>query len=377
MPLPILFMIQHLDHGGSEFHFRDLVTRLDRSRFEPHVIYSDGEVVSGQLKALGWLPVTQTPIARAYDLSGLRAIRLVRRYVREHRIAAIVSFHFVADFVATLATVGRGGPPVISSRRDMGFTRTSRQIYLGRRMDGRVTRYIAVSEAVRQAVARDERVDPAKIEVIYNGLDLATLDAQTWDLSEERRRHGLADADLVIGCVANFNAVKRHVTLIEAFGRVARDRPERSLRLLLTGDGPMRATIESKIRELGLGDRIILAGRSPQLTPDYAIADIFALPSETEGFSNAIVQAMLFRRPVVACRVGGNPEAVADGETGMLVEPNDVPAMTDALGKLADDPDLRTRMGNAGRDRAEQHFTLAAMIAKTEALLECVATQHG
>jgi glycosyltransferase involved in cell wall biosynthesis len=385
MVQPILFMIQHLDHGGTEFHFRDLVTRIDRGRFEPHVIYSDGEVVSGQLRGLGWMPVTRMPITRAYDLSGMRAIWRVRRYVKEHRIAAVFCFHFVADFVGTLATIGlggvngmrgaggtRGAPPVISSRRDMGFTRTSRQVRMGRWLDRRVARYIAVSEAVREAVAHDERVDPAKIEVIHNGLDLAAIDAQRWDLAAERRRHGIDEDALVIGCVANFNAVKRHVTLIEAFAKVAAERPEKNLRLLLTGDGPMRREIEGKIAELKMEGRVVLPGRSPQLTADYAVADVFVLPSETEGFSNAIVQAMLYRRPVVACRVGGNPEAIADGETGLLVEPRDAGAMAAALGRLVDDEAMRKRMGEAGRARAEKLFTLDAMIGKTETLIERV-----
>ena len=377
MPIPVLFMIQHLDLGGSEYHFHDLVTRLDRSRFEPHVIYCDGRIVSERLEGLGWLPVTRIPLHRLYDPSGWRAALRVRRYVKDHAIAVAVCFHFVADCLGVLARAGRGGLRVISSRRDMGFTRTSRQIYVGRWLDRGVDRYIAVSEAVRQAVARDERVDPAKIEVIHNGSDIEALDRDLWDATAERARRGIGADEVVIGCIANFNPVKQHLTLLEAFARLRRERPDAPLRLLLAGDGPMRPAIEARIAQLGLGNRVILAGRSRQVSREYQMTDLFVLPSETEGFSNAILQAMVYRKPVVACRVGGNPEAVEEGVTGLLAPARDPAALAEALGRLVDDGDLRRRMGEAGRERAEREFSLGAMLERTQALIERVARGEG
>ena len=299
----------------------------------------------------------------------------MRRYIREHRIEAIVSFHFVADFICGLAATDLG-VPVISSRRDMGFTRTGRQKQAGRLLRGRFARWIAVSDAVRQAIHRDEAIPLDRIEVVYNGIDIDALDAHGCCREAERARHQIGDDELVVGCVANFNAVKRHVTLIEAVDRLRRSYPQLKLRLVLTGDGPERPNIEQRIHELNLGDTVILAGRSEQPTGALLAADIFVLPSESEGFSNAIVQAMACRRPVVACRVGGNPEAVDEGTTGFLVEPGDAEALARGIEPLLLDIDLRRRMGEAGRERALQHFSIDAMMRRTQQIVEDEIARH-
>ena len=116
------------------------------------------------------------PVKRAYDSTGLRAIWRIRQYMRQHRIAALVTYHFMADCVGTAAAWGLSRLAVISSRRDVGFTRNKRKLQIGAFLDRRVDHYIAVSDAVRQAVSRDERVDPRKISAIFNGCDIQELD---------------------------------------------------------------------------------------------------------------------------------------------------------------------------------------------------------
>ncbi len=371
-PIPILLMIQHLSNGGTERHFHDLARSLDPVRFAPHVIhFGDGEMAE-RLRRHGRFPVNFMPLERATRPPVLAAAWRVRRYIAHHQIALVVTFHFVADFVGVLAGIG-GGPPIIQSRRDMGFTRTSRQIAIGRRIDRRIARYIAVSDAVRHAIHEQEGVALEKIEVIHNGTDLAALTAQSWDLAAERAELGIGGGDIVIGCVANMNPVKGHLTLVEAFARLRRERPELPLRLLLAGDGPMRAEVLARAKALGLGESCVWVGQSQAVAREFQLADVIVLPSETEGFSNTIVEAMAFRRPVVACDVGGNPEAVRDGETGLLVPPRDPEAMAGAIGRLAADADLRARMGEAGARLAAERFTIGRMMRDMERLFERVA----
>jgi glycosyltransferase involved in cell wall biosynthesis len=376
MAVPVLFLIQHLDQGGTEHHLYDLICGLDRTRFAPHVIYSTPGIVSGKLAALtqrdgASVALREMHVTRAYDASAFKAIWQLRRYLRRHRIGLVVTFHFVADMLGTLAAAA-GGPPVISSRRDMGFTRTARQKWLGGKLDCGVTRYIAVSDAVRQAIVRDEQLPPRKVEVIHNGIDAAKLDAQAWNLVEERARQGIAPDEIVIGCVANFNPVKGHVTLAEAFGLLCQARPELPLRLLLAGEGEMRPQIEAMLDRYGVRNRAVMDGLSPAVAREFQMADLVVLPSDTEGFSNSIVQAMYYRKPVVACDVGGNPEAIVQGETGLLVPPRNPQAMAEALGRLAGDAALRATMGSAGHARAQREFTLCAMLTKTHQLFDQV-----
>ena len=365
MSIPVLFMIQHLDHGGTEHHFHDVVTGLDRSRFTPHVIHCTGGVVSRQLEAVEGLAIQRVDLKRAYDLSAWRAVRQVRRAIRENAIAAVVTYHFVADFIGCLAA-GPNGPPVISNRRDMGFTRTARQIAIGRRLSRRIARYVAVSEAVRQAVARDERVDPGRIDVIHNGIDLERIHRSQWDLAAERSRLGIAPDELVIGCIAAFNPVKDHLTLIDAFAQFRRNLPDLPAKLLLVGDGEMRGPIEARIAQRDIQNDVLMPGRSDAVEREVQLCDIIVLPSRSEGFSNAILQAMAFAKPVIATRAGGNPEAVVEGETGYLTESGNASELAETLARVAQDSGLRDRLGQAGRDRIEQSFTKQTMLRSLE-----------
>jgi glycosyltransferase involved in cell wall biosynthesis len=205
--------------------------------------------------------------------------------------------------------------------------------------------------------------------VIYNGVDLDELDALRWDLPGERAKLGLSPEDCIIGCVANFNAVKGHLTLVDAFARLLTQRPEAPLKLLLAGDGPMRSAIEARVAGHGIGSSVILMGRSQAVSREFQLSDVVVLPSETEGFSNSIIQAMAYRKPVVACRVGGNPEAIEDGVTGLLVPPKDPETLAQALDRLVADEALRRRMGEAGRERVTREFTKQVMLRKTEAMI--------
>ncbi|MEN6625652.1 MAG: glycosyltransferase [Candidatus Sumerlaeia bacterium] len=373
MAIPTLLIIQHLDNGGSERHFHDLASNLDRSVFEPHVIYFEGGEMSGRLERLGWMPVTNIPITRATDMKALAAAWQIRKYLIAHKIRLMVTFHFVADFLGVLASLGRRRPAIVASRRDMGFTRTDKQKLIGHWIDRRVSRYIAVSDAVRHAVSDRERIGLDKIQVIYNGTDFDALRGQKWDIPAERKKFGVADDDLVIGCIANFNPVKCHLMLIEAFAKLKAMAPGAKLKLWLAGDGPMREAMVELIAKLKLGDSVILPGRSQTVAKDYQVSDVVVLPSESEGFSNTIIEAMAFERPVMACAVGGNPEAIRDGETGLLVPAKDSDAMAAALLKLTQDEGLRKKLGAQGRADAMRRFSFQAMMDTTQKLLLDVA----
>jgi glycosyltransferase involved in cell wall biosynthesis len=172
----------------------------------------------------------------------------------------------------------------------------------------------------------------------------------------------------VIGSIANFNPIKGHLTLLEAFAKFRQQAPGFPAKLWLAGDRPMREAIVALIEKLNLGDSVILPGRSHMVARDYQIADAVVLASESEGFSNTIVEAMAFGRPVIACAVGGNPEAIRDGETGLLVPPKDADSLAGAFMKLRD-PELRGRLGEQGRANAMGQFSFGAMMEKTQRLL--------
>jgi glycosyltransferase involved in cell wall biosynthesis len=169
-----------------------------------------------------------------------------------------------------------------------------------------------------------------------------------------RARHDRATPRLI--AVGRLKAPKDFLTLIRAFAAL----PERSFEALIVGDGPDREAVEDEIRRLRLEERVRLVGERSDVPALLADSDVFVLSSRSEGLPVSVLEAMAAELPVVASRVGGLAELVVDGETGILVPPGDIPALSAALGDLVDDRELRRKLGAAGRARAEAHFDLDA-----------------
>jgi glycosyltransferase involved in cell wall biosynthesis len=164
----------------------------------------------------------------------------------------------------------------------------------------------------------------------------------------------------VVGTVGRLDPVKDHVALIRAFVEGVRD--DRAV-LVIVGDGPMRGELQRTVAELGAGARVRLAGERDDVPQVLRAFDLFVLPSVGEGISNAILEAMATGLPVVATRVGGNPELVADGVTGRLIERRSPAALSEAIATYLADPALMRRHGEAARERALCEFSLPRMLA--------------
>ena len=162
------------------------------------------------------------------------------------------------------------------------------------------------------------------------------------------------------------------VSLVRAMALLAPRHP--ALHLLLVGRGPCDEALAAAARELGIADRVHFAGYQPAVPNPHQYLDISVLCSLHEGFPNAIIEAMAAARPVVATNVGGIPDAVAHGETGLLVEPSDPAALAAAIGRLVEDPGLRARLGEAGRERARADYRADAVLDALTALYLTVTT---
>lgn len=225
-----------------------------------------------------------------------------------------------------------------------------------------VSHYIALSGELERYLRERIGVPPERISRIHNGVDTDRFTPGRATLPVR----GFSDpACLVLGTVGRLDAVKSQVHLVEAMGLLRERNPRLAprLRLALVGDGPLRSRVESRVRELGLGDRVWMAGSRDDVHELMRGFDLFVLPSLAEGISNTILEAMACGLPVVATDVGGNPELVEAGRTGLLVPPADPAAMAQAMETYALDADLRRRAGVLARDRAERVFSLDAMVA--------------
>lgn len=371
-PVKIVYIIGTLDFGGSERQLIRLVIGLDRSRFHPVVCcLSRRGPLADELAQHG----VKVEIVSFRGLTILRDLPQVilrfRRLVllfREEKPDILHGFLFWAYILGTYAAKLASVPIVLASRRGLGHFKADKPHYLFlERLANRLTDLIvANAEAVKQDVLRQELVEPSKVRVVYNGIDpspyVLTADPAL------RASLGVPEAARVVGVVANLIPYKGHRDFLHAC-RAIRQR-QAGITFLLIGDGPCRGALEGLARELGLEKDVRFLGTRRDIPQLLALMDVVVLPSLEEGFPNAILEAMAAGKPVVATRVGGVPEAVIHGETGLLIPPRDPQALADAILLLLADRPLADAMGRAGRDRVAKNFGLDRMIRETEALYE-------
>jgi glycosyltransferase involved in cell wall biosynthesis len=195
------------------------------------------------------------------------------------------------------------------------------------------------------------------------------------EVESRRRELGVAEDELLVGCVANYQPVKRHDLLIQAFASLRRE--GHKLRLLMVGEGPLRGELQRQIDAYGLQDCARLHGRVTDARPLFSLFDLVVQTSRSEGLPNALLEAAAAARPIVATAAGGSGEIVIDGETGLLAPINDVDAISAAIRRLVVDPDLRDRLGLAARRRAETTFRMSRFVAEYAALYEELAEAKG
>ena len=218
--------------------------------------------------------------------------------------------------------------------------------------------------SAREQCIREDGISAAKVYVVQNGLDLPAFDAAA------RADPQLPEGRPTVAVVANLHASKGHLELIEA---VARMRAEvRDLLVLCAGEGPMRPVLEQQLAFHGLRDTVLLLGHRSDVPAVLARAQAACAPSNAEGLSQAIVEAMAARLPVVATEVGGTPELVHEGETGLLVPPHDPATLAARLLDLLRDPARAKALGAAGRKTVEQQLALPAFSKRLGELYRAV-----
>ncbi|HZX89532.1 MAG TPA: glycosyltransferase [Rudaea sp.] len=365
-PLRLLILTDTaiLGQGGSERFLRNLLANLPGDDFSADVIQFVSQPPASQcvarLEGRG-IRLIYRPIEALYAPRGIAAYGFVRQQVQRGNYDIVQSHHEKSDLINALLPRVRGLRR-ISNRRDLGFQKSSRVHAVMRRANSRFDRIVAPSKAILDALVADENADAARCLAIPNGVDVERfLPASSSRRSQLRAALGFADGDCLIGCVASFTPVKRHAMLLDAFAQLHSERPE--CRLVLAGEGPMRADIETQARSLGVANAVHFLGARADVENVLPALDIFVLASSTEGMSNAILEAQSCGVPVVATDVGGNPEVIEHQVTGLLVPASQPPALALALRDLVAAPGRRAALGAAASRTIARDHSLAAMAA--------------
>ncbi len=305
-------------------------------------------------------PLYLLPLSRTYDWQALRGAFAMRKLFKEQNVVLVQTFFESSDLWAGLVTRLCSSAKLIWSRRDLGILRGQKHATAYRFLRRLPHAVLAVSEQVRQHVIEVDGIDPARIFTVHNGVD---VEASAADHNAAREHSD--DRPLVLA-VGNIRHVKGHDILIQAAARVLERLPY--VRFAIAGEVLETAyfdQLQAQIEHEGMGASTQFLGGVRDLSATLQKADILVLPSRSEGFSNALIEAMAYGLPVVATAVGGNAEAVDHGVTGLLVPVEDVKALADALLVLLMAPALAKQMGTAGQLRWREEFTAAAMMQKT------------
>ncbi len=211
--------------------------------------------------------------------------------------------------------------------------------------------------------------------VVVNGIDVDAMDRALRLSAVRRETLGIAPDDFVIGCVSRWDPVKRFEVLLEAVRLLAGRIPR--LALLMVGGGGEEERIRTMAGEAGLSERVIFTGFLGNPSRVYGILDLYVATSLKEGLPLAPLEAMAAGLPIVATDVPGHRDVVARDHTGLLVPPEDAPALAEAIASLAAQPERRRLMGEAGRRRVQEHFAVESMVARTAEVYRSVVAAHG
>jgi glycosyltransferase involved in cell wall biosynthesis len=373
MKVKVCYLIGTLGTGGAEGQVVELIRRLDRSRFEPLLVLESGggtERVNGLVPDVKILRPNAKPIRatvkRAYHAA--RALRLLCSHLSQIRPDILHAFLPGSVIYASSARVLGRVPCTIASRRSLVdcYRPNDRLAAIADMIATRAADFVlGNSEAIIQEVVRLDGVPDSRTQVIYNGVDTERF--SPLKRPGLRCQFGWSEEHMVFGMVANFFSYKRHLDFVRAAALIRAAVPQ--ARFLLVGEdrGEM-PTVQKAIEEAGLAPYIkILPGtKAPELA--FAAMDVYICASETEGFSNVLLEAMATGLPVIATDVGGNREAVAEGVNGRLVPAHAPEQIARAAVELATNPDRLRQFSLSSRSRAEELFSLRKMVQAHEDL---------
>lgn len=364
----VVHLTYALDVGGLETLLVDCINRMPPERYRHAVVcltrYTDFAKRITQpgveLYALGKPP--------GLGLSThWKAWKLLRRL----RPAIVHTYNLSAAEYAFTATMA-GAPVRIHAEhgRDASDPQglNPKHNFLRRRLAPFIDRFIPVSEDLHRWLGETVGIPASKTQFIKNGVD-----TERFARNAGGARIGpWVDGDFVIGTVARVQDIKNHRGLVEAFLRLRRMLPQHAhrLKLSIVGDGPLLPQVRAQVREAGIEDAVWLPGARADIAEVLQSFTVFALPSFAEGTPVSLLEAMASGLPVVASRVGGIPEVVAEGEHGLLVPPGDVEALAGALARYVEQPELAHLHGKAARERIERSFSMNAMLAAYAALYD-------
>jgi L-malate glycosyltransferase len=363
----VFYLVDSLNIGGTESQAVELARRIPAAGYE---------VTLGCLRAQGplleRLQGTAVVVREFHPTGGIDTpagiYQLLRLswFLRRKRFDIVHTHDLWSNLLGVPAAWLAGVPAIISSRRDLAhleWYEGNRRVWL-RCIQNLSSAVLANATPIREALIAEDGFAPGKVRVIHNGVDIEKFHATR--AGRESLFPEVGDGKLVV-LVGNLHSdVKGHPWLIAAAPAVIREFP--STRFVLAGDGERRANFEQQVARVGLQRNFLFLGRRADVPQILSCCDIAVLPSRAEGLSNAVLEYMAAGLPTIVSRVGGNAELIEDGVRGLVVPPEDAPALSAALLRLLRDAGLARRMAQSGHEFTVHNFSFERLVCEVDAL---------
>lgn len=356
----VLHIIKVKGVSGAENHLLTLLPELN-GEYRINLIFlveprSPMTEFAREFKNRG-IDVTRIVINHHMDFSMIWKIYHLIRKIRPH----IVHTHLLhADLYGAWAATMSETEILVSTKHGYDeYDRTSAFYRLNAFSSKWLSRVITISDALQPKVASAEGISRSKMTTVHYGLDGEPY-ASRGEKRPIRSELNIKNDVCLIGTVGRLVPVKGYEILLEAMAGMDMD-----CRLLIMGDGPLRDSLETMSRDLGLADRVMFLGFIPDVSPILSQLDLFVLPTLGEGFGLVLLEAMAHRLPIISTNTMAIPEIVAHGETGLLVPPRDVKSLRRAVGSLVSSPETRASMGRKGWNKLKNDFSVESMVRKT------------
>jgi len=369
----VVHLITELDAGGAQTALLRLLEQCTRDQVDqvqPRVVclyvvclYNEDKIVAQQIRQLG-IPVVGLRMHKGWRVDALWRLY---RLIRSQPIDILHCWMFHADIMGRLVGKIANVPVVIGSRRSIaiGGARREQLKRWTAMLDDHV---IAVCEMARAAEITRTGAAPEKVTTIYNGIDSMPYNISLERAQQMRQMLGILEDALVVGTVGRLHPVKGYRYLLQAWPAIQQRVPR--AKLLIIGDGELRADLEEQAHDLQIAEQLIFTGTRRDIPELLATMDLFILPSLWEGMPNVILEAMAAGVPVLATEVGGTTEIIVDPAYGQLIPPKDPDALATAAIALLVDDKRRQQMARAGQQLVKEEFSIQRTASATLSLYE-------
>jgi glycosyltransferase involved in cell wall biosynthesis len=359
----ILYLIATLDVGGAERQLVELVKRLDRNKFNPIVCcLTRGGPLEDELKET---KIKYFILGKKFKFDFSVIFKLIP-ILKQKNIHILHTWLFTSNSLGRIAGLVAKTPIIVTSERGVDVWKNKMYLLLDWFLAHFTDKIVCVSEGVNIFYQKYAGIPLDKLVTIYGGVE--GVEKVNVSIDGKKKEFGFKKNSTVITTVGHLIYYKGIKYLLFSIPKIVREFP--TARFLIVGEGIEENKLKKLAGKLNIRENIIFAGLRKDIKEILSITDIFVLPSLIEGLSNAVMEAMLAEKPVVATHIPGNDELVVDGKTGILVPPRDTDSLASAIINILGNPEEGKKMGINGRKRVKKYFSIDETVRKTEELYE-------